>query len=466
MQVEAIDRWLEEHDGEMVRFAQELLRIPSVKEGARPGQPFGPGPARALERALAEGERLGFESRNVEGYAGHVEAGEGAELVGVLCHLDVVPAGSGWSHPPFGGVVADGFLVGRGAVDDKGPSAAALYALAAVARARPRWRRRLRLIFGTDEESGWADMDFYLAREERPQLGFSPDANFPIVHAEKGILTFDAVTAFPAGAAGGGSGSVLQLEGGSRPNVVPDAADALVDRGWSPSRSTSSRAEGSGVEVEEEPRGWRLRARGRAAHGSTPEEGVNAAALLLAALLAGSGLDPRQRAALEALQAMLPSDGSGLDVALRDEVSGPLTANLGVVRLEEGFLRATFDLRYPVSYRKEALLERIERRLASAGWRLERVHDQPPHHVPAEAPEIRLLARAYEEVTGRPATLLAIGGGTYARLIPGGVAFGPVMPGQPELAHNADERIALDDLRRAARIWARAMAYLACEPEG
>lgn len=446
----------------MLRFAQELLRIPSVKAEGRPGQPFGPGPAQALERALAEGERLGFAVRNVEGYAGHVEAGGGGELVGVLCHLDVVPAGDGWSRPPFGGEVADGFLVGRGAVDDKGPSAAALYAMAAVARAEPRWRRRLRLIFGTDEESGWADMDFYLAREERPQLGFSPDADFPIVHAEKGILTFDAVAPFPAGPADGGS--VTELEGGSRPNVVPGSAVARVGRGWSPSRRPSAEP-GTGVEATGEAGGWRLRARGRAAHGSTPAEGVNAVGLLLDELLAGDGLDPRQRPLVESLRAMLAPDGSGLDAAVSDPVSGALTANLGVVRLEEGRLRATFNLRYPVSFRKEELLERIERRLAGAGWRIDLVEDQPPHHVPADAPIIRLLARAYEEVTGEPATLLAIGGGTYARLIPGGVAFGPLLPGRPELAHRADERIALEDLRRAARIWARAMAYLACESD-
>ncbi|MDI3317158.1 MAG: dipeptidase PepV [Bacillota bacterium] len=464
LEMEAIDRWLGAHDAEMVRFAQELLRIPSVKEGAQPGAPFGPGPARALERALAEGERLGFRSRNVDGYAGHLEVGEGAELVGVLCHLDVVPAGSGWSHPPFGGEVVDGQLVGRGAVDDKGPSAAALYALAALAAARPHWKRRLRLIYGTDEESGWADMEYYMAREERPQLGFSPDAGFPIINAEKGILDFDAVTARTLD--GEREGAVLEIRGGSRPNVVPDEATALVDARWRPGPAAGARPDGGRVEVEAHPRGWSLHASGRAAHGSTPEQGVNAVGLLLEALLAGEGLAEGWRKALESLRALLPTDGSGLDAALSDEVSGPLTANLGVLRYEEGRLRGTFNLRYPVTLSRELLLDRIERRLAALGYGVERVHDQPPHHVPAESPEIRLLSRAYEEVTGRPATLIAIGGGTYARLIPRGVAFGPVMPGQPELAHNADERIALDDLRRAARIWARAMAYLACETTG
>ena len=471
----AIDAWLMEHDAEMIQFARDLLQIPSMTAAPEAGHPLGRDVGLALERFLAEAQRLALPTVNVDGYAGHAEVGAGEEIVGVLCHLDVVPVGDGWAHPPFAAEIVDDRLVGRGAIDDKGPAAAALYALAAVRSLNLPLRRRIRLIAGTDEESGWRCLTHYVEKMERPNLGFSPDANFPIINAEKGILDVTLVHDWPEG------GPIRSLAGGSRPNVVPDEATAILtgERGGRP-----------------------VRVKGRAAHGSTPEKGDNAVLRLLQQLLASNGsqaaevmagerrtksadaapgeaelggADPTgpeidwsdeaasaQRRILTTMQIMGESlDGAGLGIRLADAPSGPLTSNLGLVRTSVGCVEGSWNIRYPVTFQGEEILARIRAHVDADGWRVAAYHDNPPHHAPREHPVVRALAAVYEDVVGEEAVCLAIGGGTYARLIPNGVAFGPLFPGEEELAHEANESIALDTLRRGARIWARAMTALA-----
>jgi succinyl-diaminopimelate desuccinylase len=209
---------------DIITAIQACIQIKSVKdvEHAAPGAPFGPGIQEGLEWILALGEKFGFTVKNVEGYAGHIEMGSG-DLLGILGHIDVVPEGEGWSVPPFSATIKDGKIFGRGALDDKGPSLAALFAMKAIIDAQIPLNKRVRLIIGTDEESGWADMDYYFSKEEVPQIGFAPDAEFPVIHAEKGILHLELSksysTAFP---------HLVRIHGGERANVVPDYCEVTL----------------------------------------------------------------------------------------------------------------------------------------------------------------------------------------------------------------------------------------------
>ncbi len=212
---------------DIIRDTQKLIQIRSVKEPALPGMPYGPGIASALSFMLQLGESLGFRSRNVDGYAGHIEWGDGDEIVAVLVHLDTVVEGDGWSCDPLGGHVRGDLIIGRGASDNKGPAVVALYALAALRDMIGTTNRRIRIVFGTDVENGMTDMDYYFSKEPLPLYGFTPDASYPIIHAEKGFLVLTLNQ--KRNQADELSTSVLAIQGGDAPNVVPDRCFADLD---------------------------------------------------------------------------------------------------------------------------------------------------------------------------------------------------------------------------------------------
>ena len=248
-----------------VRSIAEIVKIDSSQCPALPGKPFGEGAARALHYFLRLAESFGFETHNYDNYIGEVVFGSG-EPFAILCHLDVVPAGSGWTHDPFGGEIADGKIYGRGTTDDKGPAVICLYCLKALKDAGFAPKRTIKLIVGCNEESGWACIEHYNACAEMPKEGFSPDADFPVIYAEKGILhvRFD----YPLRDA-----PFAALEGGERENMVCDYAradGAALD---------AARAARYGVSAE----GASLVAHGRSAHASTPDAGENALEKLLPA---------------------------------------------------------------------------------------------------------------------------------------------------------------------------------------
>ena len=487
-----LDGWLDQHRQAMIEAVQALCRIRSVQEEPAPGQPFGPGVAAALEWVRQHAAAMGFRTRNIDGYAIDAEVGEGDEWIAVLGHVDVVPEGSGWTHPPYGAEIHEGKIYARGAVDDKGPTVAALYALKAVADLAlaqgQRPRRRARLIVGGNEESGFECVKYYFAREPQPTLGFSPDAMFPLVNAEKGIWTFrlslelprEAATPAPGREAGpdegpGWTARLVRLEGGTRVNVVPEhaAAELVVAGPGAPSLDELARRleDGGGpgrARITARVEGDRLvvEARGAAAHAMHPEKGINAIAGLLAALARALGPAlPRSSDLAFLAEAGRRTDGSGFDIAVADDVSGPLTVNLGVMRLAGDAVYADCNVRYPVTASTRELLQRVAGALAGTGWRVESREDMPPHHVPEDSEIVSQLLDVYRQETGdggaRP---LAIGGGTYARVLEKGVAFGPLFPGQRELAHEPDEYWGIDDLVRCARIYARALYRLMFTP--
>lgn len=445
-----------------------LIAIPSVRGEAAPGKPFGAEPLRALEFVLEKARDLGFTTKNLDGYVGHAEYGDGEEYVGILVHLDVVPAGDGWTYPAFEGTEDDGKIYGRGASDNKGPAVAALYCLRAVADSLRNPSRRIRVIFGTNEESGFECVNHYFEREPYPSLGFSPDSGYPIYNREKGITNLSIRRTFAAPTKGG----IVRIEGGDALNKVPDRANATFAPGAVSQEAERSLRRYLAASVEDRVAVERasddsviVRAFGESAHGANPTAGRNAVAILIDAVLRlrEDVSDPRFEE-LEHLRNLLgfETGGESLGIACTDEESGALTANWALLNLDESEARAEVNVRYPVTKRLDELLAAVRSRTEGTQFTVTTHGDKDPLFVQADSQLIQVLSRAYEEVTGERAELKSMGGGTYARFMGGnGVAFGARIREIDTHVHQPDEFIVIDDLMQHARISARAMYLLA-----
>lgn len=455
--------WLDQHQDEMLAALQGLIHIPSKREApAGPNAPFGAPVREALDYALDLCAQYGFRVKDSDGYAGHAEFGEGAEMVGVIGHLDVVPEGDQWAYPPFGAVVEDGYLYGRGAEDDKGPVVATIFAMRALKESGLPLRRRVRLIMGCDEESGFSCVEHYwdVAKEERPTVAFTPDACFPVIYAEKGISSLTVEFPIPES-----DGLRVQwARGGRRRNMVPDQAEALVsgdptallaalailNRHWD--RNVTAVADREGI---------RISAIGKAAHGSAPSNGDNAVRRLAAAL---ATIDlPSDQAWIRWVLTSSDPTGAGLGIQGADDVAGPLTANLGTLEVSGGVAQAVYNIRYPVTWTVDRVLEGATRTVEAAGASLTAYTDSPPLYVPLDQEPVKTLLSVYRaETHDEDAKPLTMGGGTYARSTPNAVAFGATFPGGHDgPAHESNERIALETLNKASRIFAHALYELA-----
>lgn len=448
--------WIRDHFDEEVAALQGLLRIKSVEALGEDGTRFGRGAQDCLDYVLRLGADMGFRPTNLDGYCGWLDYGEGEELVVVLGHLDVVPEGTGWTHPPYGAEIADGRLYARGAIDDKGPMMAALYALKSLVDSGEGLRRRVRILFGLNEETGCACMEHYVASgQELPALGFTPDGDFPIINGEKGIFSAHYAIDLPA------DGAVRSFAGGTALNMVPAMAQAELDGALYESAAALASA-APHITVARLGADVVVAAQGRSAHGSTPEKGENAITRL-ADFLAKLPLHDSEKAAMAAIARLYPAetDGRSLGVGLRDEVSGSMTVNLGTAVMSGRTLTLGANLRAPVTFAESDFHPTMTAAMAEADFHELDSSFTPPLYVPADTPLIRALQEVYAAETGDEPTLLAIGGGTYAKTMPNIVAFGPIFPGEPAVEHEPDEYITLDSLRRCTEIYAAAIQKLA-----
>jgi succinyl-diaminopimelate desuccinylase len=462
---------VEKRQDDLIKDLQGLLHIKSVldEENTTEDAPLGKGVKEALDYLLDLGNKDGFKSKNVGNLAGHLEMGEGEELVGILCHVDVVPEGDGWSVDPYSGVIKDGKIFARGSSDDKGPTMAAYYGMKIVKELGLPLEKRVRLIVGTDEESEWRCVDHYFQHEEMPNMGFAPDADFPIIYAEKGISDFDLV--FKAESAANDSNvSLLSFHSGRRYNMVPDHATARLQiNGYQGEllkeyqeflQNTSLKGK-----FFEENGEIILELEGKSAHGMEPNNGVNAG-LQLAKFLNdySAQLDAGGKQFIHFASQFLyeQSRGEGFGIQYSDEITGDLTMNVGRLDydLENGG-RFGINMRYPVTFNMESGVKSIKETLDKNGYSLENFSDSKPHYVDEKDPLIQTLKKVYEEQTGEPAELLAIGGGTYARSLTSGVAFGALFPGRPDVMHQKDEFMFVEDLLKATAIYAQAIFELA-----
>ena len=449
---------------QLVEMISRLVRIRSVREEAQPGMPFGPGPAAALAEGLRLAEELGFATKNYDNYVGAVDMNDLETQLHILCHLDVVGEGTGWTvTEPYEPIEVDGMLYGRGTDDDKGPAVAALLAMQAVRDLGVPLKKNVRLLLGTDEESGSGDIAYYYSKEPYAPCTFSPDGEFPVINLEKGSYkpvftkTWAAESATPR---------VKEFHGGFRINVLPPEAECLV-AGLSAEAAQpycDKAAAETGVTYVLTQRGDDLHilCKGKGAHASTPEEGVNAITGLIHLLCMLPLAKVGSTAALHALNALFPhgdSAGKALGIAQADEMSGPLTLAFSLMELNDTGLSGQFDSRVPVCANEDNCKAVAEAAFAKFGFAAEGGM-QAPHYTPADTPLVSTLLKCYEQYSGRKGECLAIGGGTYVHDIPGGVAFGCAMPGFNGNMHGADEHTCIADQLTAAKIFTQAIIDL------
>lgn len=451
----AADQYLDEQWPAMVDDIAQLCAIPSFAEPDRaaPGAPFGPGPQAALSEALAIAGRLGFATACDEGYIGTADLrGSSDAQLGIIGHVDVVPAGEGWHFQPYDVSLKDGWLVGRGVVDDKGPSVVALHAMRcladALARAGEPLPYSVRFIVGANEETGMADVAHYRRNNDDPLFLFTPDAEFPVSYGEKGVFQAQLKSA-PLGAA-----NIIAIEGGMAVNAVPGQAMARVrtDDGSLPSTDQ--------VKVTWEESGIaRLEATGRAAHASDPSQGSNAIAHLVTYLLDHDLPSADERAFLELDQQLLDcTDGSGLGLAASDDDFGALTAVGSTIKLHDGCLVQGIDVRFPTTTTAASLKLALAARLSPVGSSVETLHTMAPYLVEPDTAPIQALLSAYDAATGSHAEPFTMAGATYARQFSAAAGFGPEMPAaeRPDWAgimHGPDEAVSADQLKMAFKAY-------------
>lgn len=428
---------------EMIAAISRLVEIPSVFSESTE-YPFGPAVDHCLDVTLAMMESLGFRTfKAPDGMYGYAEIGEG-ELFGVLCHLDVVQARQedGWDHDPFRPVVQGDWLCGRGTQDDKGPSVAAIYALKSLLDEGHKLNKRVRFIFGIDEETMWDSIHAYCAREELPVSGFVPDSTFPLTYAEKGLLQLQVRSDKPF---------ALPCSGGDSMNAVSSHAECPL----APEVQRVMRE----LELPFHVTDTQICAEGLTAHAKNPWKGVNANLNLLRALRKAGYEHDAIAFACEALDNKFRFEGF-TDKDLSD-FSGSVTVNLGKFTLNEHGATLGLDLRLPVTCEKEEVLSLVREKAAACHMTVEEFDWLRPIHVPQDSPLVTKLLQAYREVTGDAKTEPYISAGaTFARAFDNCVAFGANMPHSPTSEHQPNERISIIKLMQAAEVYRRAFTYL------
>lgn len=454
---------------DIIKTTQELVRIKSVKDKPFPGAPFGEGIKRCLDKTIDICNSFGFKTKNVDGYAGYAEYGEGEEMVGVLVHLDVVPEGEGWQYDPYEAKIVDGKIIGRGVNDNKGPAVASIYALKAIKDANIELNKKIRIIFGCDEESNWDCMKYYFQNEEHPAYGFSPDGAFPIINSEKGILNLQLIKDFSKDLDVETEGVVVEyIRGGTRANVVPDYCECKIigHNYYEFIKDICSKLDAKydfKFSLDKMKDGVIIKSFGLSTHGSNPENGKNAISQMLLLLnklpLVSSDKTDYIKFIFEHIG--MDFDGSSFGIKMEDNVSGKLSLNLGVININDQKGIIDIDIRYPVTKDGDNICSIIKEKSKNIGIYMVIVKDKKPLYVEENNPLVKKLSKAYEKVTGHKAKLLSISGGTYARAINNGVAFGPVFPDKIDSAHENDEFYEIEDLILSAKIYAQAMLELA-----
>ncbi|AYD40851.1 dipeptidase PepV [Clostridium fermenticellae] len=460
----SISKKVDEFKDDIIESTRELVKIRSVEGEPKDGKPFGEEVNTALEKALDISQKLGFKTVNMNGYIGYAEYGEGEDYVAVLGHLDVVPEGNGWKYPPYAAEIHDGKMYGRGTMDDKSPIVAALYGLKAIKDLDIKLSKRVRIIFGTNEETGCHEMEYYNKREKDPVAGFTPDAEYPIVHAEKGITIFDFDKELKVN---NSAVNIEYINGGDRPNMVPDYCECRIS-----SKELEALKNAIGkfisensydIEYEVDGDSIVIKSRGLAAHGSLPELGKNSIMQMFKLL----GTLPIEKSDIgEYIEFFnkhvgFETSGESFGIGIKDEESGKLTFNVGKISMDKDRVTISVNVRYPVTYDYDKVMNEIENRLKGTQIEIKNMMHQKPLYFPKDHPLIKSLQRVYTEQTGLEAKLLAIGGGTYAKEMANIVGFGPILPGEPDLDHQTNEYVKLEDLILNAKIYANAIYELA-----
>ena len=440
----------------IIKKTQELIQIPSVLDESSSSEdaPFGIKIKEALDYMMNLAKEDGFETALDGGYAGHVNYGnKNGKIIGVLCHLDVVPEGTDWLYPPYAASIVDGKMYGRGTTDDKGPTMAAYFALKFIKDAGIKIKNQIRIIFGTDEETGWRGIAHYLQNFPMPDMGFAPDASFPLIYGEKGRMSYDLTLN-----SWDDEDILVSITGGERYNVVLEEVKAIVKKDLTKEFEAYTKDNNLEYNVEVIDNLYHLTLKGKAAHAMEPHKGVNAGTHMCNFLKDYSN---NQMVKYVANKHHLSHVCEKLGLDYEDYEMGPITCNIGIMNINKEATRVTLDLRYPVRYDTDNFNKKLEEITSKFNISITDKTNKTPHYVSPEDDLVKLLYQAYVKNTNdsvnKPFT---IGGGTYASILERAVAFGMMMPDEEELCHQRNEYLNLDTLFKGILIYIDAMLAL------
>ena len=449
-----IDAFIAANKEQILEDIAALVAINSVEGTPTEEAPFGEGPRAALDKTLELAAGMGLATRNCENYIGYAElAGADPEkYLATICHVDVVPVGNGWSQEPFKMQIRDGWMIGRGVADDKGPMVATLYALKFLKEEGVSLRYPIRAMVGDNEETHMNDVEYYLKNYPAPVFCFTPDAEFPVCNGEKGHFGAELVSPVC-------NGEIKEFEGGVANNAVPDRASALVETDITKLKNAPN------ITLEPEGNGVRIRGWGKSGHAAMPEGTVNAISLIVNCLLKSGVCTPQEEAYLNVLHTLhADTDGSALGIAADDGLFDPLTIIGGTIEMADGVIRQSFDCRYPTNTDPEKMTAAI-RKVCGGAATLENVSSRVPFYIDADSPAIQTLINTYNDVTGEGKKPFTMGGGTYARHFPYAVSFGPEhtdieIPSFAGPMHGANEGTPVEKLVEALKIYILALLRL------
>lgn len=458
-----IKKYIDTHFDEVLKSIIEIIRIKTVKADRAGDAPYGEELKKGLNKVLEIAQGLGFKVKNLDNYIGYAEYGEGEEYIAILGHIDVVPEGdeASWSVPPYKGCVVNNQLTARGAIDNKAPIISALYSLKAVVDTHPEFNKRVRIIFGTNEESGDEDIKYYLAREKEPKYAFTPDGRFPVIFSEKGIYTFSFRKKIQWK-----DSKIVEIKAGTRSNIVPEKCIAKVRNISKETVETALKKMRSLTKAEYtvnyEGDTTEIICTGVSAHASSPHKGVNALLGMYKFLNLIIGKEDAAKGFISFISGYIgeSSDGEKLGIKTVNEEVGNLTISAGITNILNDELFVKFNIRYPASIDEKNL----DLRLKTAGEKEGIVFFKENHNAPLyfekTHPLVKELQEIYVNVTGRDEEPAALGGGTYAKLMPNTVAFGPNFKEYNGKPHSFDECMDLDMLKQGMEIYARAILKL------
>lgn len=449
---------------ELINDLSELVSIDSSRDTEHKTSdfPLGPGPAKALQTFLHFADRDGFKTKNVDNLAGRIELGDSDDAIAILSHVDVVPEGPGWKTNPFEPVIKDGNFYARGASDDKGPGLAAYYAMKIIKELNLPTKKSVQLILGTDEESEWVGINHYMEKEQLPETGFSPDAEFPAINGEKGIVSFKVK--FPAPTIG----LIKQFNAGIRPNMVPQNADAKIDLTKIEAEDLKTKlndfladnkeVQGS-ITINDDIADVQII--GKGAHAMEPFNGINAATYL-AKFLINLNLNDSEALYFSFIANKLHLDfaGKNLSIANKDDVMGSLTVSPNMYEYDSTQANILLNIRYPKGDDGNSLTTKINQALPENVSAVIEGHNQLPHFVSVNDPLVQALVGAYRDHTGDDTEPFTVGGGTYGRILKHGIAYGAMFPGDENVMHQPNEYINIDKLLKSTAIYADAIYRL------
>lgn len=474
--MEAAEEWFEHHRSEFVEDLLKWAAVPSVSDEslAEPGAPFGPEVARMFALAAQRAGQLELATANHAGYAMSISLGDQPSQIGLISHLDVVPAGEGWTYEPYAPIERDGYVIGRGVRDNKGAALLDLYLLRFMRHLEVPLRNSLRVIYGGAEETGMADMQYFVEHEQVPTVSLVTDGFFPVNNVQLGRLS--AQLFFPS------SPEVSTWNAGDATNSVPSHVAITLPRQCDVDSLMSAASEWpierGVIKIEVDGTSVTIHAHGTSGHAAFPDGTINALSSLASFVVKAGALDGKDGAAFELLEKFIATPhGEAVGVAHSDEISGPLTLNGGLIEgSTDGFILHV-NIRYPLTAVSSAITAQLRSVMDSIGGHILAVEDVSPHHIPADDPTVELLRAVFDDATGATTRPMSMGGGTHARVVPNSHTFGPglwtedarafaprapadFLPTGHGNPHGPDECVSIDNLRMAFGLYALAIVRL------